>query len=133
VHEEAERRAGGQRSEHSRSGTLEIEGDDRERAGDDHAYACREPIHAVGEVDDVHHHHEPDHGERRPGVGGPRFGEGERAHKRERDRLDSHAEVHDDDRRRDLAGELDDRRQVVAVVEGSDEGDQCRGDQHPVP
>jgi hypothetical protein len=133
VHEKAERGAGGERGEHSRLNAVEVEGDDRERAGDDHAHAGGESVHAVGEVDHVHHRDEPEHGQRRTGVGGARFGERERADERQRDRLDHHAEVHDDHRRRDLTGELDDRRQVVAVVERPYERDERRGEQDPVP
>jgi hypothetical protein len=133
VHEKAERGAGGERGEHSRLDAVEVERDDRERAGDDHAHAGGEPVHAVGEVDHIHHRDEPEHGQRRTGVGGARFGERERADERQRDRLHDHAEVHDDHRRGDLAGELDDRRQVVAVVERPYERDERRGKQDAVP
>jgi hypothetical protein len=133
VDQKAERRAGRERGEHTGFDATEIERDDGERAGDDHAHARGEPIDAVGEVDDVHHHDKPDHGERRPGVGGPRFGEGERANERQRDRLHHDAKAHNDDRRRDLPGKLYDRRQVEAIVEGAHRRDQRRGDKHPVP
>jgi hypothetical protein len=133
VHKEAERRAGCQRREHAGFGALEIERDDGERAGDDHAHARRQAVHAVGEVDDVHHHHEPHYGERRPGVGGARFGEGERADERQRDRLHDDAEVHHDHGRRDLTGELHDRRQLEAIVERPHDGYEGCGEQHAVP
>ena len=69
VNQEAERRAGGERGQHARRSAAQIECDHRHRGGDDHAHARRETVDAVGEVDDVHHHHQPDHGERGPGVG----------------------------------------------------------------
>jgi hypothetical protein len=133
VDQKAERRAGGERGEHTGFDATEIERDDGKRAGDDHAHPGGEPVDAVGEVDDVHHHDEPDHGERRSGVRGAGFGEGERADERQGDRLHDDAEVHNDDRRRDLPGELHDRRQVEAIVQGAHRRDQRRGDKHPVP
>ena len=41
--------------------------------------------------------------------------------------------MHDDHRRRDLAGELHDRRQLEAVVERSHDGYEGRGKQHAMP
>jgi hypothetical protein len=133
VHEKAERGARGNGSEHSRFGSVEVEGNDRERAGDDHAHTRREPVHSIREVDDVHHHHEPHDGEGRPRVGGARVGEVQGAHERQRDRLDGDAEVHDHDGRRDLAGELHDWRQVEAIVERAYGGDERRCQQDAMP
>jgi hypothetical protein len=133
VYEETERRTGRQRREHTRFDALEIERDDGKRAGDDHAHARGEPIDTVGEVDNIHHHDQPDHGERRSGVRGARFGEGKHTHEWQGDRLHDDTEAHDDDRCRDLPGELYDRRQVEAIVEGAHRRDQRGGDKHPVP
>ncbi len=55
------------------------------------------------------------------------------ADERQRDRLHRHAEVHGDHRRRELPGELDDRRQIEAVVERAHERDQRGREQHAVP
>jgi hypothetical protein len=133
VDQEAERGAGRQRSKHSRFGAVEIEGDYRQRAGDDHAHAGCEAVDAIGQVDDVHHHHETDDGQHRARVGGAGIGEVQRAGERQGDRLDGDAEVHDDHGGGGLAGELDDRRQVEAVVKRTHDGDERRGDQHPMP
>jgi hypothetical protein len=133
VHEETKRGAGRERREHSWGGPPEVERDDRKRARDDHIHTRREPVHAIGEVDDVHHRDEPDHSESRPRVCGACFGEGERPHERQRDRLHDYTEVHDNHCRRDLAGELDDWGQVVAIVERPHDGDEGSGDQHPMP
>jgi hypothetical protein len=133
VDEEAERGSRGDGRQYARFRAVEVEGDDRQRAGDDHAHPGREPVHAVGEVDDVHHHDEPHHRERGPRVRGARVGEVQGAHERQGDGLDGNAEVHHHHGRRDLAGQLYDRRQVEAVVEGPDAGDQDGGKQDPVP
>jgi hypothetical protein len=133
VDQKAKRRASRERREHTGCGTIEVERDDRERAGDDHAHAGRQPVHAIGEVDDVHHRDQPDHGERRTGVCRARFGERERTDERQRDALDRNAVVHDDHRRRDLAGELDDRGQVEAVVQRANDRYQRGADQHAMP
>ena len=73
VDEEAERRAGGERGEHA-AGVLRwparLKAITAKAIADDRADAGREPVDAVGEVDDVHHPDEPDRGERRPGVAG---------------------------------------------------------------
>ena len=131
--QEAERRTGRQRRQHTRFGAVEIKGDDRQRSRDDHAHTGRQPIDAVGEVDDVHHHHQSEHRERRAGVGGAGFGEMQGAGEWEGDRLDCDAVVHDHHGSRDLPGELDDRREVEAIVERAHGGDQRRGDQDAVP
>jgi hypothetical protein len=131
--QEAERGAGGQRREHGRLLAAEVERDHGHRAGDDRADARREAIDAVGEVDDVHHRDEPDHGQHRAGVRDACVRERERADERQRDRLHGDAEVHDDHRRDDLTGELDDRRQLVAIVDRADERDHAGGEQHAVP
>jgi hypothetical protein len=131
--QEAERRAGGQRSEHTGLRAAEIECDHGHRGGDDHANAGREPVDAVGEVDDVHHQHEPDDGEHGASVRHAGVGEGEFADERQRDRLDGHPEMHDYHRGQHLTGELDGGAQVEAVVERPDDGYDGRAEQHPVP
>jgi hypothetical protein len=133
VDQEAERRTGGQRCEHAGLLATEVERDDRHRGGDYRAYARRETVDAVGEVDDVHHHHQADHRQHRSRVGGARVGKRQRADERQRDRLHGHAEVHDDHRGDDLAEQLERGVQVEAVVEGADERDHRGGEQHAVP
>lgn len=133
VDQEAERRTGRDRRQHSGGGAVEVEGDHCERPGDDHAHARGQAVDAVGEVDDVHHHDQPDDGQHRPGVGRAGFGEMQRAGERERHRLHRDAVVHDDHRRPDLADELHQRRQVEAVVQRADDRDHGGGDQHAVP
>jgi len=131
--EEAERDAGRDRGQHSRLGTTEIERDHGHRGGDDHAHARRQAVDAVGEVDDVHHPHEADHGQHGARIGHTGIGEGQRADERQRDRLHCDAVVHDDHGRHDLAGELDQRRGLEAVVERAHERDHAGGKQHAVP
>ncbi len=121
--EEAERRTRREGREHARFGATEIEGDDRERPGDDDAHSRSKPVQAVGEIDDVHHHDQADHGEDRPGIGDARVGKGERPDEGQRDVLYVNPKVHDDHRSGDLAGELDERRQVEAVVERAHDRD----------
>jgi len=133
VEQEAEGGAGGQRGEHGRLLAVQVEGDDRHRRGDDHAHSRGQAIHAVGEVDHVHHRHKTDDRQNRARVGDARVGEGQFADERQRDRLHRHAEVHDDDRREHLAEQLDRRRQVEAVVDGPHERDHRRRQQHAVP
>jgi hypothetical protein len=133
VDQEAERRPRGDRCQYARFCAVEVERDDRERTGDDHAHPGREPVHAVGEIDYVHHHDEPHHRKRRPRVRGARVGEVQGAHERQSDGLDGNTEVYDHQGRHDLAGQLHDRRQVEAVVECTDAGDQHGGEQDPVP
>jgi hypothetical protein len=133
VDQEAQRRACRERRQHPRFGAIEVEGDDRERAGDDHANAGGETVYAIGEVDDVHHHNEADHGQRRARVRGARVWEVQRAGERQGDRLDGDAEMHDDHGGGDLADELYERRQIETVVERSDGGDQRCGYQHAMP
>ena len=133
VNQEAERRPRSDRRQDPRFGTVEVEGDDRERAGDDHAHSGREPVHSVGEIDDVHHHDEPHNGQSRARVRGARVGEVQGPHERQGDGLDGNAEVDHHHGRRDLAGQLYDRRQIEAVVERADGGDQHGGKQDPVP
>jgi hypothetical protein len=133
VQQEPECRAGGDRRQHAGGGAIEIEGDDRKRPGDDHAHSRSQAVDAVGEVDDVHHHHQPDHRQQRAGVGRAGFGEVQCAGEGQRDRLHGDAVVHDDHRRGDLTGELDQRRQVEAVVERADDRDDGGGDQHAAP
>jgi len=110
VDQEAERRPGRQRRQHARRRAVQIKGDHRQRERDDHTYARRQAVDAVGEVDDVHHRHEADHRQHRPRVGNAGVGEVQFADERQRDRLHSHAEVHGDHRRSDLSSQLDDRR-----------------------
>jgi len=131
--EEAERDAGRDRGEHARLLAAEVEGDHRHRGGDDHAHACGQAVDAVGEVDDVHHRHEADHGQHGTRVGDARVGERQRADERQRYRLHGDAVVHHDHGRHDLAGELDHRRHVEAVVERADERDHAGRQQHAVP
>ena len=64
VDEEAERRSGGDRGEHAGGVAAEVERDDRERDRRDRAHARREAVDPVGEVDDVHHGDEAEHGQR---------------------------------------------------------------------
>ncbi len=131
--QEAERGAGGQRGEHAGSLTLQIEGDDRHRRGDDRADARREAVYSVGEVDHVHHPHQADHRQDRAGVGDPGVGKVEQPDEGHGDDLHPNAEVHDYHRRNDLAGELYRRREVVAIVERPDERDDGRGKENAVP
>jgi hypothetical protein len=131
--EEAERHAGRDRGEHTRLLATEVEGDHGHRHGDDHADTRRETVDAVGEVDDVHHRHQTDHGQHGAGIRDAGIGKGQRADERQRDRLHGDAIVHDDHRRHDLARELDQRRDLEAVVERADERDHARGEQHAMP
>jgi len=133
VEQEAECRAGRQRREHARLLATEVERDDRHRRRDDRADACRQAVHAVGEVDHVHHRYERHHGQQRSGVRHARVGKREFADERERDRLDRHAEVHDDRRRQHLPEQLDGGGQVEAIVQRAHRRDDRRCDQHPVP
>ncbi len=133
VEQEAERRPRRQRRQHARLRAPEVERDHRHRRGDDRADARREAIDAVGEVDDVHHQHEPEHGQHRAGVRHAGVRERERADERQRDRLHRDPEVHDDDGGRHLTRELGGRRQLEAVVERADERDHRRRQQHAAP
>jgi hypothetical protein len=133
VEEETECRAGRQRREDSRLRAAEVERDHRHRAGDDRADAGCQAVNAVGEVDDVHHQHEPEHGQDRTGVRHAGVRECERADERQRDRLHGDAVVNDDHRRDDLTRELDDRRQLEAIVDRADERDHGCGQQHAMP
>ena len=133
VDQEAERRARRQGRQHARLGTAEVEGDDRHRGGDDRAHARREAVDAVGEVDDVHHHHQPHHRQQRAAVGDARVGQRDVPEERQRDRLHADAEVDHHDGRQDLAGELQHRVQVEAVVERADERDDRGAEQHAAP
>ncbi len=131
--QEAERRSSRQRRKHARLLAAEVERDHRHRPGDDRADARREPVDAVGEVDDVHHSDEADDAQHRAGVRHARVRKSERADERERDRLHGDAEVHDDHGRDDLACELDYGRQLVAIIERADERDHTGGEQHAMP
>ena len=133
VDQEAECRTGGDGGQHSGFCAIEVEGDDRERAGDDHAHPGRQAVDTVGEIDDVHHHYESEHSQHRPGVREARVGEVKLADERQRDQLHGHSEVHDDHRRCDLAGQLCDRRQVEAVVQCSHSRDERSSQQYAVP
>jgi hypothetical protein len=133
VDQEAERGTGGERSQHSGLLAVQIEGDHRHRRGDDRADARRQAIDAIGEVDDVHHHDEPEHGHQGPGVGDARVWEVQQPDERQRDRLHRDSVVHDDHRRHDLAGELHGGRKLEAVVERPDEGDHRGRQQHAMP
>jgi hypothetical protein len=133
VKQEAERRPGGQRRQHSRLLTVQVKGDDRHRGGDDRAHARRQPVDAVGEVDDVHHHHKSNHGDDRSRVGEARVRERERAGERQRNRLHRNAEVHHDHRCQHLPEQLDRRVQVKAVVEHANTRDHGGGQQYAVP
>jgi hypothetical protein len=110
VDQKAERGAGGQRGEHAGWSAAEVERGHRHRGGDDRAHARGQTVDAVGEVDDVHHRHQPDNRECRPGVRGPGIGECQMPHEGQRDRLHHDPEVHDDDRGRHLAHQLRRRR-----------------------
>ena len=131
--QEPERRSGRHGRQDGRLLAAQVERDDGHGRGDDGADAGRQPVDSVGEVDDVHHHDQPEHAQDRTGVSDAGVGEVHQAHEWQRDRLDGHAEVDDDDRREHLAGELDRRRQVEAVVEGAHQRDDARTQQHPVP
>ncbi len=131
--QEAERGAGRDRGQHARRLTAEVEGDHGHRAGDDRADARREAVDAVGEVDDVHHQHEAEHGEDRAPVRDARVREVEFADERQRDHLHGHAVVDDDRRREHLPEQLQRGVQVKAVIDRADERDHRRADQHAVP
>jgi hypothetical protein len=133
IEQEAERSPGGERREHARLRAGQVEGDHGHGRGDDHADACRQAVDAVGEVDNVHHHHQTDHREDRPGVGRAHVGEVQLADERQRDRLHGHAEVHDDDRRENLTGQLQARRQLEAIVERTHQRDHRCADEHAMP
>ncbi len=131
--QEAQRGARRDRREHTRLLAPEVERDHGHRCGDDRADTRGEPIDAVGEVDDVHQEHETEHGEDRPGVRHARVREVQFADERQRDRLHGDAVVNDDHGRDHLAGELRRRVQLEAVVEGADERDHRRAEQHAGP
>jgi hypothetical protein len=133
VNQEAERGARGQRGDHPGLLAPQVKGDHRHRRGDDRADSRREAIDAVREVDHVHHHHEPEHCQQRSGVRHAGVGEMQQADEGQRDRLHRNAEMHDDHRRDDLAGELHHGRQLEAVVEGADDRYHRRGQQHATP
>jgi len=133
VDQKAQGGAGGEGGKDARRGATQVERDDRHRGGDDRADARRQTVDAVGEVHDVHHRHQPDHGERRPGIRRSGIGQGKFAHEWQRDLLDSHAEVHDDHGSRHLARQLRSRGQVEAVVKRTHQRDQPGGKQHAVP
>ncbi len=133
VEEEAQCRSRGDSRQHARLLTVQVERDHRHGGRDDHAHPRRQAVDAVREVDDVHHRHQADHREDRPGVGGARVGEGELTYERQRDRLHAHAEVHDDHGRQHLAEQLQRRVQIEAVVEGAHQRDDPGGQQHAVP
>ena len=126
--QEAERRAGGDRSQNAAGVLLEVERDDRERRGDDRADPRRETVDAVGEVDHVHHRDEADHGQRGAGLR-----EREGAEERKRDVGHVDAAAYRDDRREDLPGELDRGMEVEAVVERADQRDHRAGSEDPRP
>ncbi len=124
VHQEPGRGAGGASGEDGGVALIQVEGDDRERRRGDRADAGRQTVDAVGEVDDVHHRDEADD---RHGTAGR--AEVNRAEERERDVGGLDPADHGDDRRRDLAEQLDRGMQVEAVVDRADERDQRRADQ----
>ena len=86
------------------------------------------PSTPVGQVDDVHHPDQPDHGQHAAGVR-----QLERADERDRDvRHDRAAHRHRDHRGRDLAEQLPLRREGMGVVDRADERDQARaGEDRP--
>ncbi len=121
------------RGEHPRRLTVEVVGDHRHRAGHDHAHARGEAVDAVGEVDDVHHRDEADHGQHRARVGCARVRELQVPDERQRDRLHGDAVVDDDHGRHDLPDQLRERMQVEAVVDRADGDDHGRREQQAAP
>ena len=107
---------------------VEADRDHGERERDDRRDTRRQPVHAVGEVDDVHQRHEADDGDHATLVR-----ELQQAHERQRDVLHDDSVVHDDQRREHLPAELQDGVQVEAVVERADDRDHGRREEHPVP
>ncbi len=133
IKQKAERGAGGQGCKHSRLLAAEVERDHGHGSGDDRAHARGKTVNAVGEVDDVHHHHQSDYGQHRAGVGRTGVGKGKGAGERQRDRLDGDTEVDHDHGRQHLAEQLDGWVQLEAVIQRTDERDHCCSEQHPMP
>jgi hypothetical protein len=134
VHQEAERRAGGDAGEHGRRravqmpGVVQVDRDHGQRERDDRAHPRGQAVDPVGEVDDVHERHETHGRDRRAGVGKVQLAE-----ERQRYQVHDDAEVHCDERRRDLSSQLEHGRQLEAIVERPHRGDERRRQQDPVP
>jgi hypothetical protein len=126
VKQEPERRPGGERGQHRRAGHVQAERDDRERDPVDRAQPGGQPVDPVGEVDDVHQRHQPDHRQDAALVG-----ERQQTDPQRQRHVGHHrAALHRDHRRHDLADQLDPRRQVADVVDRADQRDHARAEDH---
>ena len=120
VKQKPERRARRQRGQDPGRADVQIESDDRERDAVDRAQPGRQTIDAVGEVDDVHHSHEP---EDRQVIA--RVRELERSYERERQIGHLDSALDREHRRSDLSRQLHGRGQVERVVCRTDQRDQA--------
>ena len=105
------------------------EGQSQHREGDarDRTDAGSEPVHAVEEVDHVHHRHDPDDRDR---YADPR-GKVDSSEEREREVVDPDAEGRGDRCREHLAGELRERRKPPEVVDRADDAGDGGAEQDP--